>query len=110
MHAPTPHRLKWRSRLNVCLTAPNRPHGTSSTEWSDNGMIDHYDPEEVCVKASAALASSPIRDLRGLIVRNDHGALQVTGHVKSYYHKQVALETVRSVACGLRIQNTVAVD
>jgi len=83
-------------------------------------MIHQCDPDsvytedgytqEMCLKATAALASSSIRDLRGLNVRNDRGALQVTGRVASFYHKQVALETVRSVAGGLPIQNIVDVN
>jgi osmotically-inducible protein OsmY len=77
-------------------------------------MIQHCEPdnfctEEACTKATAALASSSIRDLRGLNVRSDQGSLQVSGRVASFYHKQVALETVRSVAGNLRIQNIVDV-
>ncbi len=72
-------------------------------------MIDQCNPEEICTKASAALASSTIRDLRGLQVRNDRGSLKVSGTVASFYHKQVALETVRSVARGMQILNTVDV-
>lgn len=72
-------------------------------------MIDQRDPEEICTKASAALASSSIHDLRGLRVRTDRGSLKVSGRVASFYHKQVALETVRSVARGMQIENTVDV-
>lgn len=72
-------------------------------------MIQQCDPEDVCTKATAALANSSIRDLRGLNVRTDAGSLQVSGRVTSYYHKQVAFETVRSVAGGLKILNVVDV-
>jgi len=70
---------------------------------------DNFCNEEVCSKATAALASSSIRDLRRLNVRTDKGSLQVSGRVASFYHKQVALETVRSVAGNLRIDNIVDV-
>lgn len=78
-------------------------------------MIQQCEPEnfcteETCTKATAALASSSIRDLRGLNVRSDRGSLQVSGRVASFYHKQVALETVRSVAGGVKIDNIVDVN
>jgi hypothetical protein len=73
-------------------------------------MIDQCNPEDICTRASAALASSSIRELRALRVRNDRGSLNVSGKVASFYHKQVALETVRSVARGMQIRNVVDVN
>lgn len=72
-------------------------------------MIKQCDGAEICTRASAALASSPIQELRDLHVRSDSGMLKVSGTVASFYHKQVALETVRSVARGMQIENGVYV-
>lgn len=72
-------------------------------------MIQQCDGAEICTRASAALASSPIQDLRNLHVHNDSGMLKVSGTVASFYHKQVAFETVRSVARGMQIENSVNV-
>lgn len=76
----------------------------------EQGNVSDFCTEDACTKATAALASSSIRDLRGLNVRTDKGSLQVSGRVASFYHKQVALETVRSVAGNLKIHNIVDVS
>ena len=52
--------------------------------------------EELQPRAQAALASSPFYELRQLQVEWRDNALQLSGCVSSFYHKQLAQE-VRSV-------------
>jgi len=73
-------------------------------------MIDKCDPQEICRRASEALAKSSVLEIRSLDIRRDVDSLQMTGRVGSFYHKQLALETVRSVSRGMRILNRVDVS
>ena len=60
--------------------------------------------------ATAELANSGVSDLRSLRVDNKANELQLSGCVRSFYHKQLAQETVRSVAAGMQVVNRVAVS
>lgn len=73
-------------------------------------MIDKVDPQEICQRASEALATSSVQEIRALIVHREHDSLRMTGQVGSFYHKQLALETVRSVCRGMQIINRVNVS
>jgi hypothetical protein len=55
------------------------------------------------------LSKSSIRELRQIRVDETDDALELSGTVRSYYHKQLAQETVRSVASGRRLINRVEV-
>ena len=59
--------------------------------------------------AIAVLAKSSIRELRYLRVDGSANKLQLTGEVRSFYHKQLAQETVRTVAAGMQVVNRVHV-
>ena len=59
--------------------------------------------------ASAALAQSSIAELRRLRVDERENQLQLSGRVRSFYHKQLAQESVRSVAGDLQVVNRVDV-
>ena len=59
--------------------------------------------------ATAVLAENSVRELRLLRVDRTANDLQLTGRVRSYYHKQLAQEAVRSVAGGLQVVNRVDV-
>ena len=59
--------------------------------------------------ARAALASSPIYVLRDLRVEQDNNSLLISGHVDSFYHKQLAQEVVRVVAKDVRVVNSIDV-
>lgn len=62
-------------------------------------------------RAQSALAASPIYALREIHVEeSNEGQLVLTGHVDTFYHKQVAQEVVRAVASGRTIVNAIAVD
>ena len=60
--------------------------------------------------AQAALAASPIHDLRNLRVDQQEGALRILGTVSSFYHKQLAQEVVRSVCRETEVVNSIHVD
>jgi hypothetical protein len=60
-------------------------------------------------RAQAALAASPVVDLRELTVRRDGPSLLISGRVHCFYHKQLAQETVRPHAANLQLVNEVNV-
>ncbi|MEM9645728.1 MAG: BON domain-containing protein [Planctomycetota bacterium] len=64
---------------------------------------------EVTLAALAALAQSSVSELRFLRVDENDDALHLTGRVQSFYHKQLAQETLRGVAKGRRVVNSVDV-
>ncbi|QDS91483.1 hypothetical protein FF011L_02130 [Roseimaritima multifibrata] len=74
-------------------------------------MVDviarHVDTES---EAQALLDNSPINELRDLRIECDQESLLISGRVCCFYHKQVAQETIRNVADGLRVVNSVLVD
>jgi hypothetical protein len=72
-------------------------------------MIDKCDPQEICRLASEAIATSSVQEIRALNVRRERDSLKVSGSVGSFYHKQLALETIRSVSRGMQILNRVDV-
>lgn len=61
-------------------------------------------------KARRALLTSPVNALHELKVNQTEDALQISGTVGSYYHKQLAQEAVRHVAQDLQVVNTIYVD
>jgi hypothetical protein len=62
------------------------------------------------LQARTVLAKSSIRELRQLRVDESDETLELSGHVRSYYHKQLAQETVRTVARGRQLINRVEVS
>jgi osmotically-inducible protein OsmY len=60
--------------------------------------------------ASLVLAKSSIRELRQIRVDESDQAVELSGSVRSYYHKQLAQETVRNVAKGRQLINRVEVS
>ncbi len=67
-------------------------------------------PANLIEAASEVLASSSVAELRQLRVdqRDDH--VQLTGHVGSFYHKQLAQESIRHLMTGLKVINRVSVS
>jgi osmotically-inducible protein OsmY len=61
-------------------------------------------------RASAALAASPVHELRELRVEPRNGSLLISGRVSSFYHKQLAQEAVRAVCREVEIVNAVCVE
>ena len=59
--------------------------------------------------AVEALAQTGIGELRRLRVDAAGNTLTLTGAVRSYYHKQLAQETVRTATSGSTVENKVAV-
>jgi len=72
-------------------------------------MMQETSQHEVADAASAVLARSSISELRQLRVDGKENELQLRGRVRSFYHKQLAQETVRTVAGGMQVVNHVAV-
>jgi len=66
-------------------------------------------PQKIAEAASNLLARSTVLELRQLRVDGSSAQLQLSGRVRSYYHKQLAQETVRPVACGMQMVNRVHV-
>ena len=59
---------------------------------------------EVQPRAQSALASSPIYELRDLLVQQHNGSLLISGTVSSFYHKQLAQEVVRTVCESIAVE------
>ena len=57
----------------------------------------------------AMLEGSPIPQLRRLLVTANDDEVVITGRVTSYYHKQLAQETVRPAVGGRTLHNRVEV-
>jgi len=62
------------------------------------------------VMAKNRLSESPITELRELVVEEDGERLLISGQVRSFYHKQLAQETVRQFADGRTVLNHVNVQ
>ena len=56
-----------------------------------------------------ALADSSIFALRELTVERTEESLLISGSVPSYYYKQLAQETMRAVANGIEVVNSIRV-
>ncbi|NNE01281.1 MAG: BON domain-containing protein [Pirellulaceae bacterium] len=65
--------------------------------------------QDIELRATAVLAESSVSELRRLRVDRSAGTLQLTGNVRSFYHKQLAQETIRTVANGMQVVNCVNV-
>jgi osmotically-inducible protein OsmY len=66
--------------------------------------------KDVQPKAQLALQASPIFALRDVQVHQTGESLLLSGHVASFYHKQLAQEVVRAVAGGVEVVNTIDVS
>lgn len=64
---------------------------------------------EITRAAREVLSASSVRELRFLRVDGNTSHLELTGRVGSYYHKQLAQETIRQVARGMQMVNRVQV-
>ncbi len=60
--------------------------------------------------ASLVLATSSVTDLRHIRVDGRGNKIELTGTVRSFYHKQLAQESIRSVAGGMQVVNHVNVS
>lgn len=64
---------------------------------------------DVAQAVSLVLASSSVRDLRQIRVDRNDDQIQLSGTVRSFYHKQLAQEAVRLVVGGMQVVNRVDV-
>ena len=65
---------------------------------------------EIAAAAKLILDRSSVAELRRLRVDESEHELTLRGNVRSYYHKQLAQESVRDVAGQLQVINAVSVD
>jgi osmotically-inducible protein OsmY len=65
---------------------------------------------EVTQRAQSALLTSPIRVLHDVRVDQDGETLVLSGHVQSFYQKQLAQELVRTVAAECELINSIHVQ
>jgi osmotically-inducible protein OsmY len=61
-------------------------------------------------RARAALMNSPHLPLRHLRAEAERGHIVLRGVVRSYFHKQMAQETLRHLRDGCRIDNQLLVE
>ena len=75
----------------------------------NKNMMDttQQDAEQAAIDV---LANSSVRELRQLRVDGSSNQLQLSGRVRSFYHKQLAQEVVRAVASGMQVVNHVHVS
>ncbi len=66
-------------------------------------------PRDIEHRARHALAASPIYSLQQLKVEQRDGFLVLSGTVNSFYHKQLAQEAIRSLACDVDVVNAISV-
>jgi len=64
---------------------------------------------DIAQAVSLVLASSSVRDLRQIRVDRNDNQIQLSGTVRSFYHKQLAQEAVRLVVGGMQVVNRVDV-
>ncbi|TWU41979.1 BON domain-containing protein [Novipirellula artificiosorum] len=67
-------------------------------------------PQQIATAAYEVLSRSSVAELRNLRVDESGSELKLSGRVRSFYHKQLAQESVRNVAGGLRVINSVDVS
>lgn len=72
-------------------------------------MIQRPCQQDIATAANAILAKSSVAELRRLRVDESASELRLSGRVRSFYHKQLAQESVRIVAGTLRVNNAVHV-
>ncbi len=109
----TVHRLNAHGRTQNELPKPSAGSPAAGTILPKSGrdilkMQTLYN-QEVADAALAVLAKSSISELRQLRVDEAENELRLSGQVKSYYHKQIAQETIRPVAAGMLVVNEVDV-
>lgn len=67
------------------------------------------EPELALETAISVLAQSSVAELRFLRVDENEDTIHLSGSVRSYYHKQLAQETIRPIAAGRQVVNRVNV-
>jgi osmotically-inducible protein OsmY len=80
------------------------------TNFNGNKNMMDTTQQDVEQAAIAVLANSSVRELRQLRVDGSSNKLELSGQVRSFYHKQLAQEAVRTVAAGMQVVNQVNVS
>lgn len=84
-------------------------HVTALLAFGSTGKMEsiQQDPAHA---ATMVLATSSVRDLRQIRVDRNENGIELSGTVRSFYHKQLAQEAVRPVMAGMQLVNSVDVD
>jgi osmotically-inducible protein OsmY len=72
---------------------------------SETNLTDQAFAEDV----RDAFAQSPIQAIRQLQVEQNGSSILISGRLRSFYHKQLAQEVVRTISPKLRVVNAVEV-
>jgi hypothetical protein len=73
-----------------------------------NGMAQALEHSAIHL-AQDALLTSPVHELRKLVVERQDDRLLITGNVHSFYHKQLAQEAIRLVCGKIELMNQIDV-
>jgi len=65
--------------------------------------------QDAAQAATLVLATSSVRDLRQIRVDRNENCIELSGTVRSFYHKQLAQEAIRPVMAGMQVVNSVDV-
>ncbi|MFN7730474.1 MAG: hypothetical protein ACK5OB_01130 [Pirellula sp.] len=97
---------RWESRWESVDRRPS----AAMLEAPDAAMDEANAVDETLQQtAQMLLRTSPFQELHALDVVIDDHALRLRGQVMSYFHKQIAQETIRSVAPGVIVENELEV-
>jgi hypothetical protein len=93
---------------------PSRQNGLAAVccRWTREGeseKMEAYVTDEIQRRAQQALDDSPVCDLRDVRVDRHDTGLTISGVVSSFYHKQLAQETIRVIAKEIEVVNSVQV-
>ena len=70
----------------------------------------HAGFHDVTGRLRILLSESPIAEVRKVRVEQDGDTVMPDGHVRTFYAKQMAQETIRGATRGLHIDNRVRVE
>ena len=70
----------------------------------------HAGFHDVTGRLRILLSESPITEIRKVRVEQDGDTVMLDGHVRTFYAKQMAQETIRGATRGLHIDNRVRVE
>ena len=70
----------------------------------------HAGFHDVTGRLRILLSESPIAEVRKVRVEQDGDTVMLDGHVRTFYAKQMAQETIRGATRGLHIDNRVRVE
>lgn len=97
---------RWKSRYET-----EDQGATTAVDHASQDASDQANAESETLKqtAQSLLRASPFQELHAVDVVIEDGGLRLRGQVMSFFHKQIAQETIRSVAPGGVVENDLEV-